>query len=91
MVLQDKYSVQFDDLFKIAWEEDDVNIVPHEDDGEQLAGDEGTNGNLLPTYFICSKSHEYILLFWIAAATFYTYRYGILTFYSINAIIWYVF
>ncbi|KAF7083728.1 hypothetical protein CFC21_087488, partial [Triticum aestivum] len=39
----DKYSVQFDDLFKIAWEEDDVNIVPHEDDGEQLAGDEGTN------------------------------------------------
>ncbi|VAI55649.1 unnamed protein product [Triticum turgidum subsp. durum] len=40
---QRKYSVQFDDLFKIAWEEDDVNIVPHEDDGEQLAGDEGTN------------------------------------------------
>lgn len=39
----DKYSVQFDDLFKIAWEEDDANIVSHEDDGEQLAGDEGTN------------------------------------------------
>ena len=48
MVLQDKYSVQFDDLFKIAWDEDDANIVSHEDDGEQLAGDEGTNGNLLP-------------------------------------------
>lgn len=55
MVLQDKYSVQFDDLFKIAWEEDDANIVSHEDDGEQLAGDEGTNGNLLPPYFICSS------------------------------------
>uniref|UniRef100_A0A453NED0 Helicase ATP-binding domain-containing protein n=1 Tax=Aegilops tauschii subsp. strangulata TaxID=200361 RepID=A0A453NED0_AEGTS len=39
----DKYSVQFDDLFKIAWDEDDANIVSHEDDGEQLAGDEGTN------------------------------------------------
>ncbi|KAM3240228.1 hypothetical protein ACQJBY_053740 [Aegilops geniculata] len=39
----DKYSVQFDDLFKIAWEEDDAKIVSHEDDGEQLAGDEGTN------------------------------------------------
>ncbi|KAE8807411.1 Helicase SKI2W [Hordeum vulgare] len=38
----DKYSVQFDDLFKIAWEEDDVNIVPHEDDCE-LARDEGAN------------------------------------------------
>lgn len=39
----DKYSVQFDDLFKIAWEEDDVNTVSREDDGEQLARDEGTN------------------------------------------------
>ena len=53
MVLQDKYSVQFDDLFKIAWE-DDANIVSREDDGEQLARDEGTNGNLLPPYVICS-------------------------------------
>jgi hypothetical protein len=41
--------VQFDDLFKISWEEDDANIVPREDDGEQLARDEGTNGNLLPS------------------------------------------
>jgi hypothetical protein len=52
---QDKYSVQFDDLFKIAWE-DDVNTVSREDDGEQLARDEGTNGNLLPSYVV-SSSH----------------------------------
>lgn len=45
MVLQDKYSVQFDELFKIAWEEDAVNKVLQEDDARQLARDEGTNGN----------------------------------------------
>lgn len=39
----DKYSVQFDELFKIAWEEDAVNKVLQEDDARQLARDEGTN------------------------------------------------
>lgn len=39
----DKYSVQFDELFKIAWEEDAVNKVSQEDDARQWARDEGTN------------------------------------------------
>lgn len=38
----DKYSVQFDDLFKIAWEEDAVNNVFTEDDVQQLVRDEGS-------------------------------------------------
>jgi antiviral helicase SKI2 len=43
MFLQDKYSVQFDDLFKIAWEEDSDDKVPREDHVQQLVGDEETN------------------------------------------------
>ncbi|EAY84566.1 hypothetical protein OsI_05937 [Oryza sativa Indica Group] len=39
----DKYSVQFDDLFKIAWEEDSDDKVPREDHVQQLVGDEETN------------------------------------------------
>ncbi|XP_062218251.1 DExH-box ATP-dependent RNA helicase DExH11 isoform X2 [Phragmites australis] len=39
----EKYSVQFDDLFKIAWEEDAVNKVLQEGDVQQSAKDEGTN------------------------------------------------
>lgn len=40
----EKYSVQFDDLFKIAWEEDAANKALQEDDVQQSAEDEGTEG-----------------------------------------------
>ncbi|KAL6888475.1 hypothetical protein ACP4OV_009501 [Aristida adscensionis] len=39
----EKYSVQFDDLFKIAWEDDAVNNVSQEEDIQQLPGDRGTS------------------------------------------------
>jgi antiviral helicase SKI2 len=42
--VQEKYSVQFDDLFKIAWEEDAANKALQEDDVQQSAEDEGTEG-----------------------------------------------
>ncbi|KAJ1277977.1 hypothetical protein BS78_04G044500 [Paspalum vaginatum] len=39
----EKYSVQFDDLFKIAWEEDAANKLLPESDVQQSAQDEGTS------------------------------------------------
>ncbi|CAL5060163.1 unnamed protein product [Urochloa decumbens] len=40
----EKYLVQFDDLFKIAWEEDAANKMLQEADVQQSAEDEGTEG-----------------------------------------------
>jgi hypothetical protein len=62
MFLQDKYSVQFDDLFKIAWEEDSDDKVPREDHVQQLVGDEETNGKFIILIHHILDSHEYLLL-----------------------------
>lgn len=42
--MQEKYSVQFDDLFKIAWEEDGANKALQEDGVQHLDEEKGTEG-----------------------------------------------
>ena len=42
--------MQFDDLFKIAWEEDAANKALQEGGVQQSAEDEGTKGTLLVSY-----------------------------------------
>jgi hypothetical protein len=59
MFLQEKYSVQFDDLFKIAWEDNVDNKILLEGEVQNSAEDEATNGNLLS--YIIHSSHISIL------------------------------
>lgn len=47
--------MQFDDLFKIAWEEDTANKLLQEGVVQQSAEGEGINGTLLFSYIICSS------------------------------------
>jgi hypothetical protein len=50
MVLQEKYSVQFDDLFKIAWEDNADNKELQEGGVKYSNENEVTNGNLFAPY-----------------------------------------
>lgn len=53
--------MQFDDLFKIAWEEDAANKLLQEGVVQQSAEGQGINGTLFLIHHMF-KLHEYIIL-----------------------------